>query len=502
MKPVMQSTRWLPASAARDSSVQRWTRCAWLLAALPLACPLGAVAAGGGYWLRLEDVRPQPQPQPKPKPNPTPQTEAPAKAQDTPSVPGTPSAGAEPEPVPGVRWEAVRNSISGSAYSGDRSLSHVGGIGVAALNTSGKARTELGRLAWNGSAMAQSRSRSESPYRGGVVRELNWQAPLGDSVDLRVGRLLPAWGRADGINPTDNLSPRDYTQLGSEADDMRFGNEGAQLTVSLPGGNDSLGAWVFPRGASNRVSLPAQAGLSYRVDGPGDDGLWAFKWDHSGPGLDASLSYVDGTDLMPDVRLVGLSAAGAVVALGNARQQVLGADLSVQDGPRVWRAEAAWTRPGSPAGLLPVKRPSLWLVGGPEWSRAAWTVGVQGVLQQVSGWQSLGQGGTVGVGREVAAWQARLANQTAPRQRGLTLRVAHRALNDALLSELGVLALWPQGQPDTRQAQGMVRGKVEYALDDLWSLKAGFDAPFGPAHSLMGLWRDNRLVYLQVRYSL
>src|SRR5262245_26987442 len=32
-----------------------------------------------------------------------------------------------------------------------------------------------------------------------------------DRADLKIGKQIVAWGRADGINPTDNLTPRDYT---------------------------------------------------------------------------------------------------------------------------------------------------------------------------------------------------------------------------------------------------------------------------------------------------
>ncbi len=42
-------------------------------------------------------------------------------------------------------------------------------------------------------------------------------------ADLHLGKQIIAWGRADGINPTDNVSPCDFTLLLPFEDDQRFG---------------------------------------------------------------------------------------------------------------------------------------------------------------------------------------------------------------------------------------------------------------------------------------
>src|SRR5688572_7912189 len=42
-------------------------------------------------------------------------------------------------------------------------------------------------------------------------------------LDLRVGRQIFAWGRADGVNPTDNLTGEDLTLLAPDDDDRRRG---------------------------------------------------------------------------------------------------------------------------------------------------------------------------------------------------------------------------------------------------------------------------------------
>ena len=42
--------------------------------------------------------------------------------------------------------------------------------------------------------------------------------------DFRIGKQIIVWGRADGFNPTNNLTPYDYTFFSPEEDDKRLSN--------------------------------------------------------------------------------------------------------------------------------------------------------------------------------------------------------------------------------------------------------------------------------------
>jgi hypothetical protein len=50
---------------------------------------------------------------------------------------------------------------------------------------------------------------------------------------LRIGEQIIAWGRADGINPTDNLTPRDFVVLLPPEEDQRFGTTAIKLDTYL-----------------------------------------------------------------------------------------------------------------------------------------------------------------------------------------------------------------------------------------------------------------------------
>ncbi|WP_139826061.1 hypothetical protein [Derxia lacustris] len=396
-----------------------------------------------------------------------------------------------------------RGSLRADGWSGSRQLDDAGAIGAASL---------WDRLRWDGAgagqAVASGWLRAETSGAAGSptppharLRELYWRGDLGP-LDLTVGRQMPAWGRADGLNPTDQLSPRDFTLLAPEDGDLRHGNQAIRLAWN----HDSLGefsAMWFPKGASHRMPLQRRPGLDYRRDPLPGGSQTALKWEFAGAGSDGSLSWFDGIDPMPDLVPGSLSASGLTVAERNARERVLGADFSAAGDGVVWRAEAAWTRTPSQGGEdFTHKKPQLWMVAGPEWSLGEWTLGTQLTLRRVFGWRSP-DGIADPIAREVARAQSALSNQVSATQTGFTVRLARRAFNDTLLAETSAVVLRAGPPGDNSQAlSGLWRGKLDWAVDDHWNLAAGFDHPFGPGVSFFGLLRDNRVAYVQLRRSL
>lgn len=396
-----------------------------------------------------------------------------------------------------LSW-SPRASLRTDAWSSSRSLDDRHDLFAAALWSDGKVRSDLGTWVWNGWLRTQS---PQLDSHHGRVRELYWRQAFGP-IDVRAGRLMPAWGRADGLNPTDNLSARDYTLLAPEDADLRSGRNGAQIDFTLPRNAGQLIAYWLAQGASHHIPLTPIQGVTYRIYAPPPRDSYALKWDFSRDGMDASLSYYDGTDLMPDLSLAALSFTGVDIALRNARTMVWGADLSVQRGAVVWRAEAAYARPRVEMGVdeFAHKKPSFTVVGGPEWTGGGWTVGTQAVWQWVRDFRSPDDIANPLL-RDIAWRQAATANQVAAQQGGLTLRLARRALNDNLLLETTLLSLWPMQDEESRQAAGVWRTKVDYALDDHWNLQLGHERLFGPPHSQTGQLIKNRLAYVQLRRS-
>src|SRR5712671_6410457 len=77
-----------------------------------------------------------------------------------------------------------------------------------------------GKIEWRGSAR-DLRDRHDYGPESDLL-EAYITAHFGQA-DLRIGKQIIAWGRADGINPTDNLTPRDFEVLLPFEEDQRFG---------------------------------------------------------------------------------------------------------------------------------------------------------------------------------------------------------------------------------------------------------------------------------------
>src|SRR3989475_11139578 len=90
----------------------------------------------------------------------------------------------------------------------------------------------------------------------GKFREGYLDLRLG-ALDVRLGRQIIAWGRADQINPTDNLTPRDFTLLVPEDADQRSGTTGARATYRVAGPSPPAGVLpTFERPASPSRRAP------------------------------------------------------------------------------------------------------------------------------------------------------------------------------------------------------------------------------------------------------
>lgn len=170
---------------------------------------------------------------------------------------------------------------------------------------------------------------------------------LFEDLDIRVGRQRIAWGRADRLNPTDNLNPNDFSDL------VHFTEMAPSWAVK--------GTWYAGSGRLTGVWLPGLtpvllprngAGLFLGEAGAYEDefrlpdrtprnSMFAFRWDGSVGKWDYSVSYFNGFDDLPvATRLVVNPPLPPRVELEFPRMQVLGADMVTEFSGIVFWAEA------------------------------------------------------------------------------------------------------------------------------------------------------------------
>ncbi|HEY6475264.1 MAG TPA: DUF1302 family protein [Polyangia bacterium] len=197
------------------------------------------------------------------------------------------------------------------------------------------------------------------------VREAYVNAYLGP-LDLRLGQQIIVWGRADALNPTNNLTPVDFRIRSPLEDDIRLGNAGARAFLRFAPFRLE-GVWMpiyLP------TELPAVALPQYVSYGPPaypllpamnlKNGTEGARLHLELPAFDMSISYVHGLALLPGLTMTSLTLTadpntGApnplippsiLISRTAYEQQVFGLDFSTTLGEfGTLRGEAAYRRP-------------------------------------------------------------------------------------------------------------------------------------------------------------
>lgn len=329
-----------------------------------------------------------------------------------------------------------------------------------------------------------------------VLRDA-YLAARGEHYELRVGKQTVAWGRADAVNPTDNLTPRDRTILLPFDEDQRFG------TVSLKGD------WYAPRDYAVSVfyspcfdpsviplPIPPGADVVQRLpDRTFDNSEAGVKLDKSGGAFDWSVSYYHGFSLIPEIRLREYSpATGMHLELRYPPIDVIGADADRNFGRYGVRAEAAHIRPasydsGEPTAISPFV---FFVIGADRTFGDTFNVNVQLLGRIVQDYTDPAAGPDP-VQNLLSVGNAVLFGQRRRRNYGFSGRIADRFFHGTLEAELLLLAYL---QPSNEY----LRSRITYAFTDRLKGTLGSERYFGPHDSLFGSLKQNRTWFLEMRY--
>lgn len=346
----------------------------------------------------------------------------------------------------------------------------------------------------------------------GELREAFVDVRFG-KLDVRAGRQIFAWGRADGVNPTDNLTGEDLTLLAPDDDDRRLGTTAVRASYYF--GDVSVSALWLPEFRGHRFPLPAPPpGLDFVREvreWPGDQ--WAVRVEQTGRAVDWSVSYFDGRDLFPDLGLAetgdfgdagdardaGQTRGVAGIRLSHHHVRVAGADMAANVGRFALRAEAAYIETEDAARDDPfTKNPFLFVVvGGDRTFREHFNLNVQYLYRFVVDYQPAPLFETTSASplhSAVVSQQAVLNSQAKRMQHGMSFRAAHKWLHDTLEAECAAAAFFgPRGLN--------LRPKIAYAVTDHWKVLIGAEIYRGESSSVFGLLRPNTAAYLEARWS-
>jgi hypothetical protein len=402
---------------------------------------------------------------------------------------------AAPEAAPGILERAgITGSVRAGYWSSTRELdsdAHVGS-GMIWLKAS---RPISERVSFLVEGWAAIRGSFDDPRTAVEVREAFIELRVG-RLDLRVGRQIFAWGRADGVNPTDNLTGEDLTLLVPEEDDRRLGATAVRGSYYF-GDLSVTGLWL-PEFRGHRFPLPPPPpGLTLRYDvsrWPGNQ--WGARVEQTGRAIDWSVSFFRGFDLTPDLGVDEAAASGdAVVVASHHRVDVVGADMAANAGRFGFRAEAAFVNTADASRRDPyVKNPFVFVVAGADRTfREYLNLNMQYLLRVVIDHRAPAIGSPT-IERDVALQQATLSSQQRRVQHGISFRVAYKWLRETLEADCAAASFFAPGGVT-------LRPRLVYAISDHWRAVAGGELFRGESASLFGLLRANSTAYLEARWS-
>ena len=308
--------------------------------------------------------------------------------------------------------------------------------------------------------------------------------------DGRVGKQIIAWGRADGINPTDVISPRDYTVLLPFDEDQRSGVWGAMLSYAWTP-ELSLSMLWKAQFSESTIPLPGAQLSHYQITTPtAPTKQWGLRLNRVGSDLDWSISYFRGYSLLPQA-VSGWVQESKPLQLDYPVVSMFGADLAKNFSAFGARLEVAYTQPENrPNPERPGLRRNLYWVGGFDRTfESRLNLNMQLFWRYT--WdlpQSL----------DPSYWPAQGFNdgilmQQRSQVSGMTLRLSNTWFNETLDAEVFV-------QRYFQSSDLFIYAKLAYAFSDSVRGTLGgqyFDGD-GPQ---FGRLKKNRGVFAELRYS-
>ncbi len=385
----------------------------------------------------------------------------------------------------------LSGSIRSAYFTRDKSFSDNTGYAVGSVWMTATPKEFLGIKTYV-DARAQNQNLSRNSNTSFDLREAYAQSTFGD-IDIRLGRQITVWGRADKINPTDTWSTRDFRLLTSNDEDQRLGVTSVQSTWNM-GTYHLIGLWQPEWRFPGLPTPPLPTGMSIQNISPTDSRRqFGLKLDHSGQGVDWSVSYAHAIDRTPDLAV--LSSGPHEMQLGFRYQMVdvIGADAAVPVGNYGFRGELAYTRTKDRDGSDPLtKNSNLFAVLGCERTFGdALNVNVQYLFRRTFGFQDLSSISDPNI-RSLAQQVDILSNQLAPNMQGASLRINYKAWNDTLEVELAALTWFNKGDL-------AMRPKLSYAFSDRFKVILGGEIYRGPLDTFFGRLSKVSSEYVEVQ---
>lgn len=386
----------------------------------------------------------------------------------------------------------ISGSLRAGYWSQDKNFTNNTGYSVnSAWLTLRPKEVEGFKFYLDGYVQEQDLARKEDAHS--ELREFYVEKSIG-SFDFKVGRQITVWGRADRVNPTDNLSVSNLKLLMTDTEDQRLGVAAVQAVYNF--GQYRLIGIYIPEWRSPTYPIQNSAGANVsEISKSSFQNQFGIKLDNSGGAVDWSFSYFDGFSKTPDLSLVSASSSGLNVGLNYNRIRVIGSDFALNLGSYGFRGEAAYTRTENSDGANPlIQKPNLYaVIGGDRTFFENFNVNAQIMYRHAFGFQDPARISDPNI-RTVASIESIITNQQFEDQAGMTLRPSYKMFNETLEMEVAFVRWFGKGE-------SLIRPKVTYAFTDKFKGIVGGEIYSGPPDSTFGLLKHASSAFAELRYN-
>jgi len=324
------------------------------------------------------------------------------------------------------------------------------------------------------------------------IREWYWQKSI-SNFDIKIGRQINIWGRADKVNPTDVFTVKNMKVLTVEDEEQRVGLLSTMLTYHWDS-SKLIALWqpewrfpVYPMRAIPGI-------LIHEINPPNANKQFGLKWDYSNEGFDGSLSYFKGISKTPDI---GPSLEPNIIPnminvdLAYHEIQMLGGDFAFNAENTAFRGEIAYTQTEDKKGNNPfIQNPQLFAVIGADRTIIEnLNINLQILYKHIyhfSTYQDPQLQSLIDI-------ENRISQQQFENDYGWSFRPSYKLLNETLELETSFLS-WEKNK------ESVVRPKISYSLNDNSKLMIGGEFFHGPANSLLGSFKDISGGFMEWRY--
>ena len=307
--------------------------------------------------------------------------------------------------------------------------------------------------------------------------------------DFRIGQQIIVWGRADGFNPTNNLTPADLTIFSPEEDDKRLGNFVTKAVYNffpLKLEVDWIPVYKATKLPFSNVTLPDGAIWNHDAITTSDWGNASFgvKLDLEKPAFDGSLSWFNGYHKMPGLNYF-TNATGTEIFIHPYKTQVFGADFSTTTGALGIRGEFAYSLPDkktNPLFTVPRKQLEYTLGLDREWGNFSLILQYVGkYVFDLEDQESLQNS----LARRIHQWNRMLFSQQEKWNHSVSARPELELLHQTLICEMLGLANF-----STKEV--FLLPKATYSISDALEFCIGAQLFFGPDDTLYGIMENTR----------